>query len=170
MSEFAYCIEDCQEFFSEAYVSAIAAVAGFGFQVVNKDRNSIDADIKQRISESHCPEFEMLRIQLKCTYAHNPINGVLRFPLSVKNYNELRPMKLVIPRILVVVHVPNPPKTNWLQHNLDHLLLRYEAFWISLKGAPETKNEESITVSLENKFTTESLVSLMDGIANGNTP
>ena len=170
MSDFFYSDEDCQEFFSEAYIAAISAVAGFSFEYKKVDRNSIDVFITQRIDGNNCPQIEELKIQLKCTYAHTPQNGVLTYPLKIKNYNDLRQESLLIPRILVVVYTPNLPRINWLQHNNNHLILKYEAFWVSLRGRGSVTNTTTININLKQKFTVSSLQALMDSIANGNYP
>jgi hypothetical protein len=81
----------------------VAAVAGFSV-----DRLDLDFDrIELQITAGHgqgSVSFPELKLQLKCT-SRDVIDGDrMRFPLKVKNYNDLR-RNVLIPRILVVVLV-----------------------------------------------------------------
>lgn len=88
------------EEFSRAYVLAVAAAAGFAFQLRSQDQDSIDltllADSGRRPS---------LDIQLKSTGTKLPAGATFPFELSRKNYDDLRAVTIT-PRILVVVALP----------------------------------------------------------------
>jgi hypothetical protein len=98
-------------------------------------------------------------------------NGYFSLPLPVKNYNDLRGKDFHIPRILVVVFVPNALES-WLDQSEDRLLMKHCAYWASLREAPETTNRTSVTVQLPRiqQFTVDSLKSMMRLIGNGGSP
>jgi hypothetical protein len=69
------------------------------------------------------------------------------YRLKRKNYNELRITDLLVPRLLVVVHVPES-EDEWLRHTEDELAMRRCGYWVSLCGRPETANASTVTVYL----------------------
>jgi len=74
-------------------------------------------------------------------------DNTLVYPLKRKNYDELRLSDLLVPRLLVVVHVPESDE-EWLRHSEDELALRRCGYWVSLRGEPETTNQTKVTVYL----------------------
>ncbi|BDA66905.1 hypothetical protein RIVM261_029880 [Rivularia sp. IAM M-261] len=69
----------------------------------------------------------------------------IRYPLKIKNYNELRKEKTIVPRILVVVLIPELLQ-EWINQSETELCMRRCAYWISLRGQAETKNTDKVTV------------------------
>lgn len=110
-------------------------------------------------------------MQLKCTEAMSNRNGYFSFPLPIKNYNDLRGDDLHVPRILVVVFVPDTLES-WLEQSEEQLLMKHCAYWVSLRDAPGTTNKTSVTVHLPRvqQFTVESLRSMMRIIGNRGSP
>lgn len=97
--------------------------------------------------------------------------GEIRYPLEIKNYNELRNNNPDDdPLLLVVVLVPNKVE-DWLQQSETELCLKRCAYWVSLRNQPLTKNQNTITVYLPRKniFSAEALKTLMQRIAAGET-
>jgi Domain of unknown function (DUF4365) len=90
-----------------------------------------------------------LDAQLKCSQNISPRNGRFAFALPVKNYNDLRwsEAELYVPRILIVVHVPDDP-AEWLVSHPDRMVLKRCAYWVSLAGAPATKKASTVNVSI----------------------
>lgn len=170
MNDFTIPLTTRQEQFSIAYLRAIASVAGYSIEEMHVDMDSLDASIMQRGNEQGFPLIESLRVQLKCTYSHSPKNGHLAFPLSKKNYDDLR-RECLNPRILVVVHVPKN-LDDWIDHQNQQMLLRHEAYWKNLHGMPATSNKDSITVKLDTKqkLTVGELQRLMNILARGQKP
>lgn len=172
MAQFTMSLAQQQEQFSLAFIRAIAAVAGYSVEEVNVDIDSIDLTIMQYGNNESYPEIEGLRVQLKCTYRHVPDSGrgCIAFPLSLKNYNDLR-RKGVNPRILVVVHVPGDVNS-WMTEADDCLTLYHAAYWVSLRGRDAVDNIDNITVEvpLAQKFTVAALKQIMNLIANGERP
>lgn len=108
-----------------------------------------------------------LELQLKCTSTDILDGRRARFPLPIKNYNDLRISSLV-PRILVVVLVPKS-LDDWLRHSETEMCLRRCGYWVSLREQPETQNLTAVTVELprSNQFTVESITSVMNRISQG---
>jgi hypothetical protein len=88
------------------------------------------------------------------------LKASVRYPLNLKNYNDLR-INALVPRILVVVLVPEN-LADWLVQSEDELLMRHCGYWVSLRGLPETPNATTVTVELRrsNQFTVEAVVSM----------
>lgn len=159
-----------KEQFSIAYVRAIASVAGFVISRQEVDEDSVDLTMSAR-GTSGTYRSPKLDIQLKCT-ARDLVHGdFLHFPLPRKNYEELRGSRFLVPRILVVVTVPEA-LDDWLLQSEDELILRRCGYWSSLRDAPETPNDESITVRIPraNRFTVPVLTAMMQTVANGERP
>jgi hypothetical protein len=158
-----------KELFSKAYVRAVAAVAGFSIDPLELDFDSIDLQITAGSGDGSV-YFPELKLQLKCT-SRDVINGdYIRYPLKVKNYDDLRRNALV-PRILVVVLVPENLE-DWLQQSEAELCMKNCAYWMSLRGQPETQNIANVTVSLprSNQFTVQALKSMIQRISEGSLP
>lgn len=114
--------------------------------------------------------FPELKLQLKCT-SRDVIDGDrIRFPLKVKNYNDLI-KNVLVPRILVVVLVPDNVE-DWVQQSEAEMCMRNCAYWISLRGMAETQNTATVTVALprSNQFAVQALKSMIQRISEGNLP
>ncbi len=170
MNDFTIPFTKRQEQFSIAYVKAIASAAGYSVEEIRVDVDSVDVTITQTGNDNGYPLIEGLRVQLKCTYAYTPHNGYISFPLSMKNYNDLRRTSLN-PRILILLYTP-PEQEKWLEHHDLYMLLRYEAYWISLRGLPSRPNKNNITVRFDTnqRFTIDELHRLMNMLAVGQRP
>ncbi|MEG4166816.1 MULTISPECIES: DUF4365 domain-containing protein [unclassified Microcoleus] len=157
-----------KELFSKAYVRAVAAVAGCSVDQPENDYDSVDLCIKAIGSDPMQPH--RLELQLKCTSRDVLDAESVRYPLNVKNYNDLR-VTAFIPRLLVVVLVPENIG-EWIQQSEQEMLLRHCAYWVSLRGMPETRNTNRITVELprRNHFTPQALESIMQRISKGGFP
>src|SRR5438874_4721373 len=131
-----------KEQFGRAYVRAVASVAGFSVYEPDVDDDSVDLGLASRGAEgtTRAPRLEM---QLKSTSVQDVLEDEhLRFPLPVKNYNDLRPENLLVPRILVVALLPAEME-DWLTQNEEQLAMRRCAYWLSLRGREATENEET---------------------------
>jgi hypothetical protein len=83
----------------------------------------------------------------------------------------LRDPEILVPRILVVVRVPDNV-SEWADATDDRLLIRRCGYRVSLRGMSETENAETVSVTLEreNRFTPESLSEMMSVIGEGGAP
>jgi len=148
---------DRKERFSLAYISAVAAHAGF--QVVEGrpiDKDSIDGHFQG--DEGRRPRIEF---QAKATSASMLRPDRLVFPLSRKNYDDLR-ADVRVPRLLIVVVLP-PSEGEWLMHSEEELRLRPCGYWLSLAGWPAATNIATISVTIPRAqiFDTSQLRELM---------
>ena len=142
--------------FSLAYIEAVASHAGFQVEEVVVDRDSIDGILKADFGRRPRIEF-----QAKATARDVVRDGYVRFPLPVKNYNDLR-LEAINPRILIVAILP-PEIEDWVNQTEDELCLRHCAYWLSLRDKPATTNAQSVTVPvpLSNVFGSAQLTDMM---------
>lgn len=154
-----------KEQFSIAFVRAIASVAGYAVYKQEVDEDSVDIGIAAR-GGSGTVRSPRLELQLKCTAQAVWRQNALLFPLKKKNYDDLRGEDLLVPRILVVLCVPSQ-LDDWLTHSADALVLRYCAYWLSLRLFEERQNARSVTVALPqaNAFNVVALHGMMQRIA-----
>ena len=160
-----------KEKFSEAYVRAVAAVAGFGVNRPEVDDDSVDLTIAAR-GGNGTVRSPRLDIQLKCTANAMPKGEeTFSFPLKLKNYDDLRGEQVMVPRVLVVVRVPGD-LARWAEAAEEQLLLRHCGYWISLRGDPSTGNatNKTVTVPRNQMFTVDGLKALMARIGTGKAP
>ncbi len=137
-------------------IRAVAADAGFQVVIPETDVDSVDGVLVGSLGRRPRIEF-----QAKSTSRDVIRGGDLRFPLPVKNYNELR-IPSWTPRILIVTMMPDEPE-GWLSQTEAELCLHSSVYWQSLSGMPERSNSESVTVSIPtaNVFDRRQLAALM---------
>ena len=104
-------------------------------------------------------------MQVKATSTAVIDNEFIRYPLKLKNYNELRKSKTLVPKILVIILLPDNP-SEWVNQSEEQLCLRRCGYWLSLKGQPATQNTESVTVYLPRQqlFTVSAVKNIMEQI------
>ena len=147
-----------------AYVVAVAAVKSFATEITRIDNDSVDATINYNgylvpgESTLYSPS---IKLQLKATSNVHISEDFIRFPLPVKNYDDLR-ARSATPRLLVVLCLPEL-KNEWVNHSIYELTVRKCAYYLNLYGFPESNNERTVTVKipLVNVFSPDSLYDLM---------
>src|SRR5262245_14854052 len=156
---------------SYAYLHAVASVARMACAEAHRheDNSGIDARLVSwgPFEEGYFTE-AYLNVQLKAT-AVTPAEEGDRFSYflqGVARYNKLREEPRMIPRILVVMFLPEDADS-WLNHTEERLALRRCAYRTSLLGAPETENTtgETVYIPKANIFSAESLTVLMNRVA-----
>ncbi|EDX74956.1 hypothetical protein MC7420_830 [Coleofasciculus chthonoplastes PCC 7420] len=158
-----------KEEFSYAYIYAIAATTGCAVQRTTTPLDRLGVDlIITGINNQDIIDFPLLYVQVKCTSRQVLTANSLRYPLSVKNYEELRIRDRYPPLILIVVIVPDQVN-DWLNQSEAELCLKRCAYWISLAGKAPTQNQETIIVYIprENIFTANVLKTMMQRITAG---
>lgn len=155
------------EQFSRAYVFAIAAQAGCNSSRPEVDDDSVDLELCMKDIPNCKWTRGRIAIQLKCTHAVDCSKDEIAFALPVKNYNDLR-AAVMEPRLLVLVCVPEACE-DWIKQTEDQLCLYHCAYWLSLAGKPETKNDSTVTVHIprKNVFSVDFLKEAMRHSANG---
>jgi len=159
-----------KEQFSRAYVQAVAACAGFAWSTPSVDDDSVDMVLHQT-GGSGTIRSPRVELQLKCRAAKTPAEDIFPHSLSLKNHDDLRDTNVLVPRILVVVLVPDDPR-DWLGHSEAELALRRCGYWVSLRGSPPSENASSQTVHISRtrQFTISSLQAMMQRIGQGGLP
>lgn len=154
-----------KEEFGIAYVQAIASVAGYSISRPPVDDDSIDIQFLSNSSNAYIRS-PRLEAQLKCTAQDLILDGNIHFPLKVKNYNDLRDPKVLVPRLLICVLLPSDDPSSWLNHSEESLSVLKCGYWESLKDLPAEENSHSITVQIPKNqiFNVESLKGLMENI------
>ena len=158
------------EEFGEAYVRAIASVAGCSVDRPRVDNDSIDLTFSKRTSSGPLRALR-LEAQLKTTAADILTSSSLTFPLLIKNYDDLRPSNVLVPRVLIVVLLP-VDTDDWALQAEPELCIRKCAYWMSLRGLPAVTNESTKTVHIPRSqwFSPAALESILGRIANGGQP
>lgn len=126
---------------SLAVVRAVAADAGYQVVRPDPDDDSVDGILMARFGRRPRIEF-----QAKATARDIMGTNSLRFPLPVKNYDELR-LASWTPRILVVALMPEESDP-WLSQTDDELCLHSSVYWVSLADMPSVSNTATVTVQI----------------------
>lgn len=159
---------------SYAYLHAVASRAGLGCEVAGRhtDGDGVDAIVRarERFSGQSVLTRFTVEIQLKATSTEPAIDARDRYPfsLAIDHYDKLRDVEAGAQQILVVLFLPGDP-TRWLAHSPEGLIARRCAYWVSLRGAPESGNTTSQTVYVprSNVFSVEGLRSVFAGRSLG---
>ncbi len=163
-------LDDQKEQFSFAYARAVASVARVAVSEPTVDDDSVDLLFQQKggAGPVRSPRVD---VQVKCTDAASITAAHVSYPLKMKNYDELRCVDLLVPRILIVVTVPNE-LPRWLNHSETELAMRKCGYWMSLRGEPAIPNTATRTVHIprSNQFTVPHLTAIMQRIGLGQYP
>lgn len=155
----------CKEEFSYAYVAAVASVAGFSICRPMVDNDSIDIQFCSNKANSYCRS-PRIEAQLKCTAVAQEKGKAVQYPLTIKNYNDLRAENVLVPRVLICVVLPSDSPCDWIDQNEEKLSLLRCGYWVSLNGYQSTNNSSSVTVEIpkEQIFDTGALTKLMANV------
>jgi len=153
---------DRQEALSRAYIQAVAGAAGYSIAIPDFDRDSVDLTIAS--SGVMRPRLDA---QLKATTNIGRVGSAIHFPLSIKNYDDLR-IVTQTPRILIVLEMPKDEK-DWVTITVEQLILRKAAYWVSILGMPDVDNDVSVTVPIpvSNVFDVAAVTDLMERSRQG---
>lgn len=158
-----------KEEFQYAYVCALAAHAGLSHSVPGVDDDSIDISFHARgqvgPGKLRSP---IIQFQLKCSSQDLIVDDVIKFPLKIKNYDDLRGDDVVAPRYLAVLLVPDDV-AHWITNNDDHIALFNSCFWLSLRDYGPTANQVSVTVDvpIKQRLTSATLMDMMQRASYG---
>ena len=151
---------------SYAYLHAIASRGGIICESAGRHTDEAGVDAVLRVKgmldlDSILTQFTV-DVQLKAT-KKIPIeqNERYSYSIKVKNYNELRSTNTGAPQLLVVLYLPADANT-WLDLSEECLVTRRCAYWVSLRGAPETdQDSKTVYIPKSNVLSVESLRVLM---------
>lgn len=137
-----------KDHFSRSVVRAVAAAAGIGADVPEFDQNS--CDVHFAAPDTSSGPGAKLDAQLKCTSGVDLSGSDFSYSLRITDYDHLRwpADQTFVPRILVVVVVPDDP-IDWLvAASPETITLRRCAYWLNLQGADAKPNTSSVTVKI----------------------
>ena len=160
-----------KEEFSNAVIELFASVRGYTTSHMRTDYDSIDVTIRciKRFGGKDLiyPD-PALDVQLKGTSHPKIAGGYLSYTLPKKNYDDLRKDSTMVPKILIVVIMPENTDDR-LTCTQDKITATAKAYYFSLKGMEESKNKTSITIRIPitNILTPDKLDEIMHTIANG---
>ena len=144
---------DIESELSYAYLHAVASNIGASCFVSSRslDGNGIDASITAwgPFPKGGYLEEITIHIQLKATIVV-PVeqNGYFSYFLKgINRYEDLRADTISVPRILVVLFLPDNAN-DWLNVSPEELILKKCAYWISLRGSDASTNKNGETVYL----------------------
>jgi hypothetical protein len=157
---------DIKERLSIAYVTAVAARAGCQISKLDIDKQSIDVTVRPIKGRK-----VLIDLQLKATSKNCYQDNEISFDLPVNNYEDLRALHCTAPHYLVVL-ILDPDDGAWLVSDEEALLIRRCAYWLDLRGCPETTNKETITVKLprDQRFDVAALRRMMRDAYKSITP
>ena len=159
--------------FSFAYLHAVASAAGYACQTPAVDDDSVDRVIVARgwVDEHSVHYSPKIDVQMK-SLTRSPLardEPFFSYPLRKKNYEELRQEEPMVPRILVVLLLPEVPR-DWVSQGAKRMLVRYAAYYLSLCGMPERKDVKykvSVNVPRKNLLSVKNLRRLMVKASRG---
>ncbi len=154
-----------KEQLSITYVRAVAYAAGAVVDELRVDRDSVDVAIRSKgqVGPRRSPSVDA---QLKCHTGGPNAAGEVVFDLKLKNYLDLIPPNNLVPRILVVVCIPDDvaDHARWTP---EELVLRRCGYWKHLGGLSVTSNKTSVRVKLSDVFSPDALVGILRDVAHG---
>jgi hypothetical protein len=165
---------DIKEGLSRAYLKAICNHAGYSIGVDEKDFG-IDLtikDIEKRPSGRTFSSGVDLNIQIKstCRWRESSDGKFITYDLKNKNYNDLAiRINNATKRILVVLLLPKE-KENWINQDVESLMIKKCAYWYYLGGQPTVEDNDSTTaikIPKSQVFSIEELGRIMTQIKNG---
>jgi hypothetical protein len=156
-----------QDAISGAYIRAVCAVAGCGVESITLDNDKVDYLVRSRVN-GILRSKPQIDIQAKCQMSGRAATDPISYSLDLETYDSLRDVLVCNPRILVLVLVPNEIK-EWMTQSEHALTLRHCAYWVSLKGLPDSTNSSTQTVYIprKNVFDPQILQAMMNKTADG---
>lgn len=163
---------DFAEQFQLAITKAIASSCHFMHADGTKpDRQSIDLTISKSYFDTDLGYTVEGHIDLQLKTVINPTvtNNFLKYPLKIKNYNELIG-KRRNPKYLFVMIIPDNKKM-WMHKFNNGIFLPYKYYWINLEGFPPSDNKTSVTINIpiHQELTRESLMKMLEYAIEGKT-
>jgi len=161
--------EHRQEALSFAYISAVAAKAGYNCGPFSGYDYGIDLQIScvEQIGRKIVTCGPILWIQAKASHKFtiSVDDNHIIYDLKVDAYNMLIRENQDTPAILVLYCMPSD-EDKWLSIYENCTALRNCGYWLSLRGMPDSTNEatQRIIIPKKQRFTDSSLQSIMTRI------
>ena len=132
---------------SFAWLSALSALSGYTCERgPEPDRSSIDAVVR-----TGRPPDGQIDVQLKATSSPDVKSDGLHYRLANRNYGHLRQSPRFCPFILVVLELPADANA-WYECDMERLVLRRRAWWLSLRGYPKIDTDSRVVILPESQL------------------
>ncbi|WP_432928417.1 DUF4365 domain-containing protein [Microbispora sp. CA-135349] len=151
----------CKEWFSVAYVQALASAAGYAVEISRVDQFGIDLEIRDRAMR--------IDVQMKCTERLKSLDDQsFTFDLDARTYNLLCGPDRILPGYLFVVEVPSDIN-EWVTSTSEGILLRRLGYYANMTLLEPTNNHASKAVHIPkvNRLTVESVEQIMQEARGG---
>ncbi|MFE0347277.1 DUF4365 domain-containing protein [Streptomyces griseoluteus] len=116
--------------FGEEFIRMLATAANLDVTQKERDRVGIDWQLGYA-GRRGTRRYPAIEAQVKCTSSPDIREDHIRYPLKVKNFNQLAGPDYEMPRFLFLVLAPADPCT-WSHATEDRLLLSHAAYWLCL--------------------------------------
>jgi len=164
-----------QELYSQAYLDAIAAQSGcnVNWRHGARDRGldgtiEFQGELGYRGMRCDGAQFDF---QLKSLRVTSRVQkdvpgwknrGQIPYDLELDTYDRLRSVRVSVPRILVLVLIPDDP-TDWIRTNQYDMSLHHRAFWTHLGGDPASTNatQQRVFLPIQNALDANGLMDLI---------
>lgn len=158
-----------QEKLSIAYISAVAAMAGYMCQTIEQDYGTdVEIGIIEQNGIERLDTGHRLSVQVKASYDYSISGSDIIYDLKVRNYNLLSMVDRGIPAILVLYCMPRN-EGDWVAVDEESTILKHCGYWISLKGNSQSVNTSTVRIRIPKAqmFTESTLNVIMEQIKNG---
>lgn len=147
-------VSACKEWFSVAYVEALAYAAGYAVTVVHVDHFGVDLEIRDRALR--------VDVQMKCMNEPDVKGEHISYDLDTRTYNLLSDPERNVPAYLFVVEVPEK-MNDWVHSNSEGIHLRRCGYYTKMSILKPTSNKatKAVHVARANRLTIGSLDKLM---------
>lgn len=160
--------EHIQEALSVAYISAVAAKAGFDCGNPRRYDYGIDLQISPIIVDEYgdnIPNGIPLVVQAKASHVFNESVDSITYDLKTRNYNILASNNKGLPYILISYCMPSED-AEWMNICENNTILKHKGYWKSLRGEPRSKNRQTVRITIPKTqiFNGSNLTSIMNAI------
>ncbi|PKM65351.1 MAG: hypothetical protein CVU95_15560 [Firmicutes bacterium HGW-Firmicutes-2] len=163
--------EHIKEGLSRAYALAIGHNAGMNCSLGFEFDYKLDGcyrEVETLPDGTRSDSGFQIDFQLKASKNVEVRDREIVYDLDVRNYNHLSKTKVGIPRILILLKLPENPE-EWLHVCEENTILRNCAWWCDLKGMANSNNSETRRIYIPRKqiLTPDTLIQLMNRVSEG---
>lgn len=150
--------------FSLAYIRAVSTVADCQVIIPEVDTDSVDGQIRGPLGIRHS-----LYFQAKSSTTATISGDEVRYSLRRKDYDALRQADAPV-HILILMLIPLD-ESDWISQAESDLCLRKCAYWLDLRGMPESSNRRTVAVRIPRGqvFDSVQLLGLLDKARGGDS-
>src|SRR5690606_15799009 len=116
-------------------------------------------------SDTHSAADRTARLEVQLKATHNAPNGeYASAKLSRKRYNEFSVANPMVPKIVVIMHMPSDP-ADWIIAKSKSLRIHHSGYWVNLAGSPHSSAlNPTVRAPLAQRFDDLSLCMMMSRI------